>query len=889
MSLTPRKPVAPGRKTPLKPVPKKPLRPRALLTLRMPRGPLFVGSWHRLSYRLAGTLKPDGVEFVVVEGPKAGLISPSRERGFDAKRPSVMLLVGPTPGRFTLEARRVGTGTRLWQGSFEVTALWPDDAKGPSQWFTGEGAAPYAAGAAWGGGAAGPQNVNVIPATGTRRIALLLVDTSDQRFDTAAGVQQGHRDRWINEVINGVTQGGVTRSVRTLYREMSLNRFDISGQVFGPVQLPGAWDDYFNSDGSFKVGFMQACVTAGDGLIDYTQFDTLAAISQRVDGPPVRSAWPYAWGGTFTSAEGNRALGFISMPNEWGTTDAREIFDTFSHELGHNLGLGDQYTPAVAGRNPGSWELMAWDDPLPHVSLAHKAMLGWLDAGWIRSFDFKALGGNVDVAVDLSPIAAGAPAAGRFAGIEVRIADGWNYYFEYRRGQAAQIGDRALPEDGVVLGTDVVSAPYTPPFSRPAILLLPADTTPTGEALALGEDYRETDFTDPTYPADFRVEVTALDASRASLRVRYGVLGKPDPSIRPWPASPDRPWQSPDIEVRNARNAADPAWANVPWIGNANTIVARVRNNGQLDAPQVRVNFYVKNYNVGGTPESFLASDVRDVAAGATVEFTCPWVPPSGGHYCVVVRIPLYSTPATPPAIPVVEQTELNNLAQSNYDRFISATSVPSREVTRIEVGNPYAARTRVYLWPGQTNPAYRTYLECAWMELDPGETRSVAMMFELAPDNLSNGLTPQKQLGRVREGLKRPNAVGCTAWVEDPFDAPRHKVDLLGGVQVQVVTGFSTKFVRFSAGGPRAVGAVETVESGQPAQGQVLLRVERGTAKKPEWEYVKGKLNQGNFVIPFQEKGVRRLKAFYLPAQGYAECESGEIAYGVKGRARRD
>jgi len=66
-----------------------------------------------------------------------------------------------------------------------------------------------------------------------------------------------------------------------------------------------------------------------------------------------------------------------------------------------------------------------------------------------------------------------------------------------------QIGDRALPEDG-----DVVSPPYTPPFSRPGLLLLPQDGDADGEVLSNGENYRETDFSDPTYPTDFRVDVS---------------------------------------------------------------------------------------------------------------------------------------------------------------------------------------------------------------------------------------------------------------------------------------------------------------------------------------------------------------------------------------------
>jgi M6 family metalloprotease-like protein len=875
---------------------RKPPPARVAITVKigMPRRPLFVGSFHRLPVRITGRLAFNDIAFSVPDGPPAGLISPSRDRTWNPARPHIILLVGFRPGTYLLEARRLSNNALLFQGKFEVNALWPDEDAGPGLWFTGADSPPYFAGSAWGGGSSGPQNVNVRPALGTRRVAVLLVDTSDQRFSTDAPTVQGFRDRWMNELINGVTDGGVTRSVRTYYREVSNNRFDISAQVFGPVQLPGQWSDYFvmDSGGNWAPGgaLAQACVTAGDGPIDFTQFDTLACISQQVDaladGTAQRRAWPYAFGGTYATAEGSRALGIISMPNEWGVVGNREIFDTFSHELAHNLGLPDLYTPAVAGRNMGNWELMHGDDALPHLTIAHKAMLGWVDAGWIRSFDFQALGGNVDQSVTLHPAEAGAPAANRLSAVEVRIADGWNYYFEYRLGQAAQIGDRALPEDGVVLGTDVISPPYIAPFSRPAILLLPPDTDAQGAALSNGEDYRENDFSDPTWPADFRVDVSGIDAAKADLRIRYGVLGKPDPLIRPWPAAPDRQWQSPDIEVQNARNAADPAWRNVPWVGNANTVVASVLNNGQVDAPQVRVNFYVKNYNAGGAPASFLGSDVRDVAAGATVAFSTNWVPPATGHFCIEVRIPLYQTPTTPPAIPVVEQTELNNIAQSNYDRFISSTSIPSREMTTVTVGNPYPARTRVFLWPGQTNPLYRTYLQHTFLTLDPGETREVAMMFEFAPDNLSNKVLPDRTLREARKMLRVPNEVGTTAWVEDPNDTPRHKVDLLGGAQMQVVTGRSTKFQRFSTDGPRAVGLVVDAEGGQPAAGSVVVRVTRDE-KDPakQFEYTKAKLGQGQFAVPFRMEGAREVQAFFVPAPGWADSASEVVRLSKRGR----
>ena len=80
----------------------------------------------------------------------------------------------------------------------------------------------------------------------------------------------------------------------------------------------------------------------------------------------------------------------------------------------------------------------------------------------------------------------------------------------------------------------------------------------------------------------------------------------------------------------------------------------------------------------------------------------------------------------------VPEMTELNNEAQSNYGRFISATSVPLRLVTSVKVGNPFAVRTRVFILPRHTNPVYRTYLQNQ-LWLDPGETRKVEVMYEFA------------------------------------------------------------------------------------------------------------------------------------------------------------
>lgn len=850
--------------------------PKSLVSLQMPRGQLFVGSYHRIpvSIRPGINLKFDNLKFDIPAGPKGGLISASRDRHFSERKPHIMLLAGYEPGAYELNVIDTKTNTKISTAKFTVDTMWQNEDAGPTRWFTGI-VGSYNAGAAWGGGAAGPQNLNVIPATGTRRIAVLLVDTSSQRFTTNAADLQTQRDRWMNAIANGVTTGGVTRSSKLYYQEASYTKFDLSAEVFGPVSLSGSWDSYFNSDGSPKGAYYQACITAADSLIDYNKFDTVLCVSQQVDGPPRKGAWPYAsigsWG-PYPTAEGNKYLGLISMPNDWDSVDTRELYETFCHELGHNLRLGDEYDPVVPGRNMGSWDIMGSENPFPHPAIAARMMLGWVDSAAIETFNFQAMATPVDKTVTLHPAELGTPPAGRKSAIEIRLADGWNYYIEYRKGQVTQIADRALPTDNRVLGTDVVSAPYTPPLLRPAILLLNNDVDGDGAVLGNGQDYEETDTTDPVYPTDFRVDVSGVDGTKADVRVRYGVNSRPDPSIRPWPASADRQWQSPDIEVRNARNQADAAWFNVPWVGHTNTVVAMVKNNGALDAPAVRVNFLVKDYTVGGSPETFIGYDQKDIPKGATVEFSTTWVPPSAGHYCVVVRIPLYQVPSNPS---VVEMTELNNLAQSNYDRFISAAaSAPARLTTQIQVGNPYPVRTRIWITAGQSNPLYRTYLEHSWLYLNPGETRKVEMMFEYAPDNLSNSVYPDSLLPKYRPLQKVPNNVGAASFIEDPRDRPRHAIQVLGGVQAQVVTGKATRFDRFYVDSPTVGGVIVTVDQSAPVTGGKVV-VRTSTRGRPAtFAYQETKVVNGSFTMKLKNTGTE-VQAFYIPAAGYGDCES--------------
>jgi len=835
---------------------------------------VFVGSYHPIEVRIdaASGLTVEDLTFAIPAGPVAGDVSLSKERAAPAK-PLVMLLAGPRPGDYELVASETATGTELAHMAFTTTTRWADDDNGPSVWFTGTPTGTPGGGG-WGGGPGTPQNFNIAPALGTRRIAIVLVDSASQRYTPAEAAAT--RTQYMDHAVNGVTTGGVTRSTARFYNEVSYGNLNITAVAFGPYSLSGLFGEYIAS-GAPNREYYQACLTAADADINYEDFDNVVCVlrtDETTDPARPVGAWAYAgpgsWG-PYTTNEGDRNLGMISMSSTWDSP-GRRVFETLCHELGHNLGMGDMYSPEVprpppstGSRNLAAWGMMHLDAEFPHFAAAHRMRLGWIDRSWIRNIDFSRAAGPVDEDLDLEAIERGAPTAAPYNVLEIRIADGWNYYFEYRKAQAGQIGDQNLPQSGSVLGTDAVVGVF--PIARPFLLLLNDDVDGDGSVLQAGEDYQETDF-DPLFPSEFRIDVTDIVDDVASVRVRYGVHGKPDPSIRPWPAGPDRPYQSPDIEVRNARNAADPELFNLPWAENPNTVVARITNRGNLNAQDVVANFYVKGLTVGGAAEVFLGSDTHTIGPSGTEEFKVPWTPPREEHFCIVVRIPLYVTPVGS----IVELTERNNIAQSNYARFISARASPaSREGTFVIVGNPYPLRTRVMLVCSQTNAYYRTYVEHRWLRLDPLELRRVRVMFEHAgklPDLGGEGQ------GGATGKPDEHNTVIIRAFVEDPRVAQVETAVPYDGIQIRVDTGRATQIDVTGDKAGVVSGTVRTIDDNEEvAGGQVIVSYEDPKSAGRVGHQLMPVVS-GMFATEVPDDWTA-IHATYLPAAGLAESDA--------------
>ncbi|MFE2425872.1 hypothetical protein ACFXJ5_03775 [Streptomyces sp. NPDC059373] len=876
-----------------------------------PAEPLFVGSWTPLQYDLSGSaLTGDDLSFVVHGDPDAALISHTSTTPGPGGHKVPMLIAGGLLGTFEVSMVDKSSGQELDRVTFEVTDHWRDPDHGPSKMVQGDSAPPPAGD--WGGGPSTPQNLGTNAHNGHWRVLVLLVNTSDGSFPTAAADLAAARKAILDEVQDGVAFNGQTRSARLYYEELSgwnaatnrgLTIQAYNNRVYGPVDLPQGWTSYFaqkkNAAGtviderwSSLGATVQTIVTRtiSTGLLtnaDYGNIDVLLMVPFSPDAPGTgtkRFVWPHAsaaqpfLAGTNVSTD-QETFGFVFAPPDFATQDGRQFHTTLSHELGHTLGLPDlynfpSYTPNVTSRLTGGWDLMAGSrDELPHYTLSNRMRQGWVDAGHLKLYNFSGAA-SVSEPVTLHAAELGSPPANRVRGIEIRLADGWNTYVEYRGRQSGQIGD-TLPTDRRVVICDVTSDAFVAPNSRPPIMFVQKDADGDGPILDTAADYEDID---PATHKTLLVKVDSTAADNAVVKVEYGSNGRPDPGIRPWTGGPD--WQSPDIEVRNAKSMADPArWFNTPWSGNPNTVVAKVRNSGDLLCKGVVVDFFAVEFTTGDGPMVSLGSDTHDIAPDATQEFTAEWSPPnSGGHYCIVIRIRLYQDPTV---AGVIETNIYNNEARSNYTRFVSASASPSsRAVANIQLANPFDESTLVKAVVHQTHPYHRVYIDHQWLRV-PGGTSLPVQVF----DEALAGFPEADGQGDVTELLwARDNKVSVEGWAERPFAADCGAPTLTGGAGIRVGSGRATVTRIEDARFGSARGTVEFVDSGGGApDGKVVVVVQEADSAgviDPIGDRVTadGTVHNGRFAMEFErpldaEHGV--VQAHFLGDFGAAPSES--------------
>jgi len=902
------------------------------LQISMSAAPLFVNGYARIEVDLLshGLAKTD-VEFVIDEGPDAGFVSAGIEPDADNGAARIVLGAGPRPGEYHLTARLVANASTLGRARFRVTAHWPDDEIGPPIAVTGKQRI-FTRGS-WGGGPIGPQNINVLAAPESWNVLFVLIDLKESRFsDADAPALQA---LWTSHLL------GPGQCVKQFYEEMSL--FDTAGPLrprgttiseatngaIGPVHLDLSWGDAFepNSSGDDWGGWnpkattWQACATAlcsfladngeGPSLLPRTDavvFIVKTASKGPIDvGPitlPATFAWPQASGATFfwksqfsTTFE-NKPIVLINdvMPSASPADKALPSTTVLCHELGHTLGLEDLYQrgdfPAeIDARAIGELDFMGSEFTLPQASIANKMRLGWIDPSWIETFDFgKNPSGRAVTLHAVEALARGGPPAGRKAAIEVRVADGWNYYFEYRRTQGGEMTDQQLNTTAgaaqIVLGTDVRADGAAKP-ARPVILRLGVDADGNGPILkASGEDYEETDVTNPARQHDFRLvldQIDPADPNAARVNVEYIAAHRPELQIRPAPGRGD--WKSPDVDLQG------PGGQNKLVKGRRHQIIVRVNNAGSLAAKNVRLGLSWLPFTTSPGTWNELPDPARqDIPGLSTVTFTQDWDVPADlkidgvgvEHFCVRASVDAYVDPSDPSNNEIVV---FNNWAQSNFDTTTVSESSPSeRRWTGISITNALPSRATYLTLAEQNNDLFRLYIGNAWVSLPAGASRAMPIGYESLAGDAQKGSEFERIYGR---GMEAPNKVSFNSFVAR--ENPNHcsSKELVWGAGLHLRTGHKTWIADMALTGEAFRGHVRgRHNSTEQVVTSGVVNVVLWVASRPDTELVvQGHYDaSGSFIaiVPgniLQHIGHRPILAevIYQGTTVWAPCRSGE------------
>lgn len=760
------------------------------LPITVPLAPLVATGYARLLVDLPTLgLTPGDVTYSVREGFDAGSISLGVEPPNPDGSESVMLLAGYLRGEFHVEATNTADGSLLAVRRFRVTTLWPDDVAGPPVAVTGDVGATLMD---W-GGTGGIAGYRVLPPPREWRVLTVLLFLNDRKYDD----EEATRNQWKDLAIGGgASLRHYYEEVSAFVPDPNGRGVTVKlvgDKVFGPIKVEMGWGDAFKQRGGADAGWLSTPKGKKEMAGAVSTFfadmpggvNTIALADSFVfvirsgsDGPvPMGAGNPdlptkYVWGHadptklwrkteappgqptTFTQFE--RPVSFMSDVYP-AAAPIGDVSRTLCHEFGHNLGLKDLYnrgdfTAEVEAREVGGMDLMHSSEYLPHFSLANRTALGWIDPAWLRRFDFTANPTGDTVRLQsIETVEAGGPTDGRVAGIEIPISDDWSYLFEYRRTQPGQLGDQLLKpsviadDDKAIIGTDVRWRGGE--TARPPILRLPEDVDGDGPVLHLADtNYRDSDTTNPARMHDFVLTLNRLappfEDDTAEVTVEYLEAHRPQLLVHPAPGNGNL--KSEDIKLVSAAGAAVP---NVVK-GATNFIDVTVHNVGSLEATKAEITVKWLPFTLTGSeewrelvpPEPFLVpkKDKKTVRVAWPLESSVPVgdTRVEATHFCVRVEIKKYFDEAHPESEEIVV---FDNWAQSNFDTAPVGHGSPSdRHATAATATNTLERRATYQFDVTQSTPWYRVYLGNAWLELDPGQTRTIDLAYEsLAGDPL--------------------------------------------------------------------------------------------------------------------------------------------------------
>ena len=224
------------------------------------------------------------------------------------------------------------------------------------------------------------------PLQGVVRVIVVLVDFSDKQMTQT---QQHFKDLFFK-------QGGVQKSVREYYAEVTNGLVDIQGDVVGPFRLPQTLASYAHAASGLGPTAPNAQTMAKDALlaanptVNFTPYDNdgngfvdafivIHAGSGAETNNNPGDIWSHKWTveGGAQSVDSTKVFAYLTVPEDCK-------IGVCAHELGHLLfGFPDLYDTDGTSEGIGNWCLMAagsWggggDKPV-HPSAWCKANQGW--------------------------------------------------------------------------------------------------------------------------------------------------------------------------------------------------------------------------------------------------------------------------------------------------------------------------------------------------------------------------------------------------------------------------------------------------------------------------------------------------------------------------------
>lgn len=398
-------------------------------------------------------------------------------------------------------------------------------------------------------------------------------------------------------------------------------------------------------------------------------------------------------------------------------------FGRFIHEMGHWIGLPDQYDPVTAS-NRGYWTTMDGSNDRQYQSWEKEFKLGWIaNPANVKFLQRPGPGmADFDQTFKLVPTAVEEIDTDLYTAIKIKSSESVHYYVEGRDAIVGNVSDVA-PNNNVVV---MEAVDVWPPG------IYPKRTLNEQKVLAAGA---------ATHQPDQTVEITYVDVNAGppesyNVNVKIKAEERPDPRITPWGAPP---WETIDIWVDSQREGGgwdDPATAlpkpsngEATWVNHVNRVYARITNNGDGDATGVTMRFRVNTPGgIGGAGQFVdLATPASvDIPSGESRNVFAEWTPTVGDHTCIKVEIE---------HIPG-EEDIYNNFAQENVTHFYSGTASPWKPVTlQVRVANPFKEPKRVDLEINGLQPGWKAHFANKWVQLEPKTFKTVQVAITPPPD----------------------------------------------------------------------------------------------------------------------------------------------------------